>query len=121
MLNGIRERIEKTNDQRIKMALTLFNIMKNTSGQVDLNLRSTVAATMIEMLQTSMIAEDTDLIKVINEGIDSVCEDVKDQYGITDFRSHLKGIIKETNEKVQRVEAGESILNGLNLDNINYN
>ena len=121
MLNGIRERIEKTNDQRIKMALTLFNIMKNTTGRIDLELRSTVAATMIEMLETSMIAEDVSLIRLLNEGIDSVCEDVKSQYGITDFRGHLIGIIKETNEKVQRVEAGESILNGLDLNNINYN
>jgi len=120
-MNGIRERIEKTNDQRIKMALTLFNIMKNTSGVVELNLRSTVAATMIEMLETSMITEDAPLIKLINEGIDSVCEDVKNQYGIADFRGHLKGIIKETNEKVQRVEAGEDILKSLNLNNINYN
>lgn len=120
-MNEIRQRIEKTNDQRIKMALTLYNIMNNASGVVDLNLRSTVAATMLEMLETSMITEDTPLIKLINDGIDSVCEDVKTQYGITDFRSHLKGIIKQTNEKVQRAEAGESILNGLDLNNINYN
>ena len=120
-MNGIRERIEKTNDQRIKMALTLFNIMKNTSGRIDLELRSTVAATMIEMLQTSMIAEDADLIKVINEGIDSVCEDVRDHYGIMDFRNHLKGIIKQTKEQVERVEKGEDILKSLNLDNINLN
>jgi capsule polysaccharide export protein KpsE/RkpR len=121
MMNGIRERIEKTNDQRIKMALTLFNIMKNATGRVDLELRSTVAATMIEMLQTSMIAEDTDLIEVINEGIDSVCEDVKTQYGITDFRNHLKGIVKQTQEQVERVNAGEDILKSLNLNNINLN
>jgi len=121
MLNGIRERIEKTNDQRIKMALTLFNIMKNSTGRIDLELRSTVAATMVEMLQTSMIAEDTDLIKVINEGIDSVCEDVKNEYGIMDFRNHLKGIVKQTQEQVERVNAGEDILKSLNLDNINYN
>jgi hypothetical protein len=120
-MNEIRQRIEKTNDQRIKMALTLFNIMKNTSGVVELNLRSTVAATMIEMLETSMIAEDVSLIRLLNEGIDSVCEDVKSQYGIADFRSHLIGIIKETNEKVQRVEAGEDILKSLNLNNINLN
>jgi len=120
-MNGIRERIEKTNDQRIKMALALYNIMKNTTGLIDLNLRSTVAATMLEMLETSMITEDTPLIKLINEGIDSVCEDVKAEHGITDFRSHLKGIIKQTNEKVQRVEAGSEILNGIDLSNINYN
>jgi hypothetical protein len=121
MFNEIRERIEKTNDQRIKMALTIFNIMKNTGGQVELGLRSTVAATMIEMLQTSMIAEDTDLIKLINEGIDAVCNDVRTKYGINDFRSNLKSIIKDSKEQNERISTGEDILKSLNLNNINLN
>ena len=116
MFKEIAQRIAKTNDQRIKMALTLYNIMKNTSGQTDLSLRSTVAATMIEMLQTSMIAEDTDLIKLINDGIDDVCKDVKAKYGIEDFRSNLKGIIKQSQEQIERINVGEDILKSLNLN-----
>jgi len=115
-MNGIRERIEKTNDQRIKMALTLYNIMKNTSGQADLQLRSAVAASVIEMLDTSMIAEDKDLINLLNEGVDNVCNAVKEQYGITDFRSALNGMIKQTHEQIERIEQGEDILKSLNLN-----
>ena len=120
-MNEIRQRIEKTNDQRIKMALTLFNIMKNTGGHIDLNLRSTVAASMIEMLQTSMIAEDTDLIKLLNEGIDDVCNDVRTKYGINDFKSKLKSIIKDSKEQNERISTGEDILKSLNLNNVNLN
>jgi hypothetical protein len=121
MFKEIAERIAKTNDQRIKMSLVLFNIMKNTSGQADLQLRSAVAASVIEMLDTSMITEDKDLIKLLNEGVDNVCNAVKEQYGITDFRSTLNGMIKQTHEQIQRIEQGEEILKGLNLDNINLN
>ena len=120
-MNGIRERIEKTNDQRIKMALTLYNIMINTSGCTSLNLRSTVAATMIEMLDTSMIAEDTTLIDLLNDGIDSVCAAVKSEYGIPDYRKQLRGVIASSQEKVERINAGDDILKGLDLNNINYN
>ena len=116
MFKEIAERIAKTNDQRIKMALTLYNIMKNTSGQADLQLRSAVAASVIEMLDTSMIAEDKDLINLLNEGVDNVCNAVKEQYGITDFRSALNGMIKQTHEQIERIEQGEDILKSLNLN-----
>jgi succinylarginine dihydrolase len=121
MFNEIAQRIAKTNDQRIKMSLVLFNIMKNTSGQACLQLRSAVAASVIEMLDTSMIAEDMDLIKLLNEAVDVVCSDVKAEYGITDFRSTLNGMIKQTHEQIERIEKGEEILKSLNLDNINLN
>lgn len=121
MFNEIAKRIAKTNDQRIKMSLVLFNIMKNTSGQADLQLRSAVAASVIEMLETSMIAEDKDLIKLLNEGVDTVCSDVKSEYGIEDFRGTLNTMVKKTHEQLERVEQGENILKSLNLDNINLN
>jgi hypothetical protein len=121
MFNEIAQRIAKTNDQRIKMSLLLYNIMKNTNGQCGLELRSAVAASVVEMLDTSMIAEDKDLIKLLNEAVDNVCDAVREKYGIEDFRSNLNNIIQQSKEQIERISEGEEILKSLNLDNINLN
>ncbi len=126
MLNmkEIAERIQKTNDQRVKMAFTLINVMKHTT-QSSLALRSSVAAAMIEMIQTSMISEDTDLIKILNEGIDDVCKQAKEEHGIEDYRSRLQETIELANkvlgEQVNRINEGDEILSKVNFNDINLN
>jgi rubrerythrin len=126
MLNmkEIAERIQKTNDQRVKMAFTLLNVMQQT-GQSSLALRSAVAESMVEMLQSSMIKEDNDLIKILNEGIDGVCKQAKEEYGIEDYRSRLQETIdfasKVVGEHTQRVNEGDEILSKVNFNDINLN
>jgi hypothetical protein len=119
MFNEIRSKIEKTNDQRIAMALTLINVMKQTE-KVSIEIRTAVAAAMIDMLDTHMIDEDRDLIKVINDGIDSVCNDAEKNHGVKNLRQSLRGIIATSKEviaqQINRVNEGESILKSINLN-----
>jgi len=124
MLSEMLKRIEKTNEQRAKMACTLVAIMKH-SDHASIQLRSTIAATFIEMLETSMIDEDSDLIKLINEGIDSVAEDAK-EHGVMDLREQLSTTVKKAKQMVEehfeRVNAGNDILSKVNFNNdINLN
>ena len=118
MFNEIKEKIEKTNEQRLKMALTLMNVMRHSEG-VSMEIRSAVAASMLEMLETDMIDEDRPLIKVLNEGIDVVCDDAK-KYGVNDLRSALKKATesarKIVEEKMDRINEGNSILNNINFN-----
>ena len=122
-LKDILERIRKTNDQRAKMALTLVGVMKH-SEHCSIQMRSTVAASMIEMLDSCMIDEDDDLVNIMNEAINQVCEDAK-EHGIDDLRSRLKQTIQYANEvleeKLNRVKAGDEILSQLNLNDLNLN
>lgn len=131
-LKEIHERIEKTNDQRLKMALTLTSIMNNVTGQIDMSLRTTVAINMMDMLESSMIAEDKPLIKMFNDAIDSVCKEAEEITGRTDFRSHLKEIlnkakteaekqIKSEKEEAERLKVADDILNSIKFDGFNLN
>jgi len=117
------ERIKKTNNQRAKMAYTLVGVMKN-SEHCSIQMRSTVAASMIEMLETCMIDEDDDLVKLLNGAINEVCEDAK-EHGVDDLRSILKQTIEDTNEvlkeKLNRMNEGDEILSQLDLNNLNLN
>jgi hypothetical protein len=118
MFEEIREKIEKTNEQRIKMALTLLNVMKH-SNAATIELRASVAASLLDMLQTDMLPEDGGLIKIINEGIDVVCKDAE-QHGVENLRSRLQETIviakKIIDDKIDRVNEGDSILNNINFN-----
>lgn len=118
MFNEIAEKIAKTNDQRCIMALTLVNVMKQTNG-TSIQIRSSIAASLLDMLDQHMLAEDKDLIRLLNEGIDSVCEDAK-QYGVKDLRSKLRETIELSKQQIEqhikRVEEGQNILNQINLN-----
>ncbi len=115
MFKEIADKIKMTNDQRIKMALTLVNVIENPQLS-SLELRISVATSMLEMLNTSMIEEDTMLINLINSTIDKVCNEVEQEKGIPDMRNRMLEIISVSKEKTERINTGESILN-----NINYN
>ena len=118
MFNEIRERIEKTNNQRVTMALLITNVMR--SPMVDIATKSAMVATLMEMLETTMIDEDRELIKVLNEAINDVNEEAK-EYGQYNLIERLNEIRNDVKGKMERIENGEQILSSLNLDNINYN
>ena len=117
-LKEIRQRIEKTNEQRVTMALLITNVM--ASPLVDIATKSAMAATMLNMIDTCMIAEDTELITVLTKAINGVNEEAK-EYGQYNLIEKLNEIRNEVKEQMERVEKGEAILKQLNLDNINYN
>ena len=112
-------RIQKTNEQRAKMACTLVQIMKH-SAHASIELRSTIACTFMEMLETSMIEEDTDMIRMINDAIDCLVEEARD-LGVPDLRKQLADTIKKANkrveEKMERVDTGNDILSKVNFNN----
>lgn len=118
MFAEILQKIAKSNDQRVKMALTLVQIMKQSKA-VSIEARSAVAASLLDMLETDMLEEDKQLIQMINEGIDCVCEDAK-QYGVDNLREKLVESInvakRIVDEKIERVKMGDDILKSINLN-----
>jgi hypothetical protein len=120
MYQSLQERIEKTNEQRITMALTLSTIMKNVTGDISINMRCSVACTVIDMLESHMIPEDTSLIKLLSDSVDIVCKEAEELTGYTDFRSKLKSIVQKGKEEARRTMEGEKILNSI-IGNINLN
>ena len=122
MLGEILEKIKKSNEQRLKMACTLVNVMKQSEGAT-LELRTAVAASLLEMLQYDMLTEDKDLVKILDEAIECVCVEAKEKRGIEDLRGYLvdmveraRDYISKTNEKEQRVNVGDDILKRINFN-----
>ena len=114
MFKELNEKIQKSNDQRIKMAFTLINVMKN-SKEASLELRTAVAASMLEMLDSSMLPEDVVFAKILDEAVDSVCDEAEGQ-GIPNMKKTLRNIINVSHEKVTRMAEADSILNNINFN-----
>ena len=124
MLAEIFKKIEKTNQQRANMAMVLITIMKQ-SEQASLSLRTSIAASFIDMLDKSMIEEDDGMVRLINDAIDYVAAEAKEA-GVDDLRTTLKGIVQHANEVIEerdsRVKEGNDILSKVNFNNdINLN
>ena len=124
MLAEIFKKIEKTNQQRATMAMVLITIMKQ-SEQASLSLRTSIAASFIDMLDKSMIEEDDGMVRLINDAIDYVAAEAKEA-GVDDLRTTLKGIVQHANEVIEqrdgRVKEGNDILSQINFNNdINLN
>lgn len=124
MLGEIFKKIEKTNQQRATMAMVLVTIMKQ-SEQASLSLRTSIAASFIDMLDKSMIEEDDGMVRLINDAIDYVAAEAKEA-GVDDLRTTLKGIVQHANEVIEerdsRVKEGNDILSKVNFNNdINLN
>lgn len=117
-MKEIKWRIDRTNEQRMIMAIVIANLMKSES--VNLELRSSMAASMMDMLEFSMIPEDTSLIKLINDAITEVNESAKKR-GVFNLIEKLDEIRKMARRKTEHESAGESILKSLKLDNLNLN
>lgn len=122
MLGEILDKIRKSNEQRLKMACTLVNVMKQSEGAT-LELRTAVAASLLEMLQYDMLTEDRDLVKLLDEAIDYVCTEARETRGVEDLRSSLvemveraRKMIDEINKKEERVNVGEDILKTINFN-----
>lgn len=117
-LEGVNNKIEKTNRQRVMMSVLLSELMKNKLTPIVL--KSSIAASVLDMLESTMIQEDTPLINMLNSAIDSVCEEAK-EHGVSNLRKKLTLMRQEAAEQAQRVMQGEALLKSLNLDDINLN
>lgn len=117
-LEGVNDKIEKTNRQRVMMSVLLSELMKNKLTPIVL--KSSIAASVLDMLESTMIQEDTPLINMLNAAIDSVCEEAE-AHGVSNLRKTLTAIRQDAAEQAQRVMQGEALLKSLNLDDINLN
>lgn len=115
MFNELNEKIKKSNDQRVKMMFTLVNVMTNTK-ESSLELRTAVAASVLEMLDTSMLPEDVVFVEFLNNAVDSVCKEAESDRGIPNLKENLRRIINVSREKIDRITEGDSILNNINFN-----
>ena len=119
MFGEIFDKIRKANEQRVKMALTLLNVMTHNK-EASLNIRASVAASLLDMLETDMMEEDKDLVRILNEGIDFICNEAK-SHGVDNFRVQLKESVvtarKMAEEQLKRVNEGNGILSQVKFDN----
>lgn len=117
------EKSLRINEQRFAFIITLCNILDTENG-VSNTIKSAISASLINVMNTSFIPGDDDgLSNLINNSIDNFCKQVELEKGIEDYRSELvrqvkaaKVIVKELNEKIQRVKEGEDILKNICLN-----
>lgn len=117
------EKSLRINEQRFAFIITLCNILDTENG-VSNTIKSAISASLINVMNTSFIPGDDDgLSNLINNSIDNFCKQVELEKGIEDYRSELvrqvkaaKVIVKELNEKIQRIKEGEDILKNICLN-----
>ena len=111
------------NEQRFAMIIILTNILDSEKG-VSNSVKSAVAASLMNMIDMSMIPDDDDaLVNLINNSIDNFCKAMEEETGIENYREKLiqsvnaaKGIVDLLNQKIKRIKDGEDILNNICLN-----
>ena len=111
------------NEQRFSMIVLLCNILDAKNG-VDNSIKSAVAASLINMIEMSLIPLDDDVFAdLLNHSIDNFCKNMEEENDIEDFRSVLsesvsmaKNVIFEMNEKARRIREADEILRSISLN-----
>ena len=111
------------NEQRFSMSVLLCNILDANEG-VSNSVKSAVAASLINMIEMSLIPLDDDVFAdLINYSIDNFCKSVEEKTGIEDYRATLtdsvaitKQIIDKINEKARRIKEADEILKNICLN-----
>jgi hypothetical protein len=111
------------NEQRFSMIVLLCNILDAKDG-VSNSVKSAVAASLINMIEMSLIPLDDDVFAdLLNHSIDNFCKNMEEENDIEDFRSVLtesvsvaKGVIHEMNEKARRIKEADEILRSISLN-----
>lgn len=114
------ERAMKANEQRFAMTIILCNLLEAENG-VSMQIKSATAASLMNMMEMSMIDEDDDVLKkLINNAIDQFCYDVEMKHEIENYRERLmdsvkraKGLVSEMKQKIDRIKDGEDILKNI--------
>lgn len=117
------EKAMKVNEQRFAMTIILCNLLEAENG-VSMSIKSATAASLINMMEMSMIPGDDDTLKnLINNAIDQFCYEVETKHEIENYRERLmdsvkraKGLVEEMKAKIDRIKDGEDILKNICLN-----
>ena len=119
---SLDDKIMKLNEQRFTTIVILCNVLDAENG-VSNSVKSAVAASLLSMMDRSMITEDEPLKNLLNHSIDRFCAEIEETKGIENFKQTLidrveeaKGLVDELNEKARRIKEGEDILKGICLN-----
>ena len=113
----------KINEQRFAMIIILCNLLESENG-VSMRIKSATAASLINMMEMSMIDGDDDgLKKLINNAIDQFCYEVESKHEIENYRDRLmesvlasRKLVSEMKQKIERIREGEDILKNICLN-----
>lgn len=113
----------KVNEQRFAMVIILCNLLEADNG-VSMAIKSATSASLINMMEMSMIPGDDDALKeLINNAIDQFCYDVETKHDIENYRERLmdsvkkaKGLVEQMKAKIERIQDGEDILKNICLN-----
>ncbi len=117
------ERNIRVNEQRFAMTIILCNLLEAENG-VSMAIKSATAASLLNMMEMSMIEGDDDVFKeLINNAIDQFCYEVEMKHEIENYREKLmesvnqaKGIVDKMKAKIERIKQGEDILKNICLN-----
>jgi hypothetical protein len=120
--DNLDNKIMKLNEQRFSTIVILCNVLDTEEG-VSNTVKAAICASLINMLERSMNAEDEPLVNLINNSIDNFCAEVEAERGIENYRNTLtdsvvlaKKLVDELNKKAKRIQEGEDILKGICLN-----
>jgi hypothetical protein len=113
----------KATEQRFAMTIILCNLLEAENG-VSMSIKSATAASLINMMEMSMIDGDDDILKnLINNAIDQFCYEVETKHDIENYRERLMESVKTAREvldkvkaKVQRIKDGDDIIKNICLN-----
>lgn len=116
------DKLMKLNEQRFTTIIILCNVLDAEKG-VSNSVKSAVAASLLSMMDRSMIKEDEPLKNLLNHSIDRFCAEMEETKGVENFKQTLmdrveeaQGLVDELNEKARRIKEGEDILKGICLN-----
>jgi hypothetical protein len=113
----------KVNEQRFAMTIILCNLLEAENG-VSIGIKSATAASLMNMMEMSMIDEDDDiLINLINNAIDQFCYEMEIKHQVENYRGRLvesvlasRKLVDEMKQKIERIKQGEDILKNICLN-----
>ena len=119
----VGEKNIRVNEQRFAMIIILCNLLEAENG-VSMSIKSATAASLINMMELSMIDGDDDAFKaLINNAIDQFCYEVETKHDIENYRGRLmqsvkeaRGVVDEIKAKIERIKDGEDILKNICLN-----
>ncbi len=117
------EKAIRVNEQRFAMTIILCNLLEAENG-VSMIIKSATAASLINMMEMSMIDDDDDGLKnLINNAIDQFCYEVETKHEVENYRSRLmesvlasRKLVDEIKQKIGRIKEGEDILKNICLN-----
>lgn len=116
------EKSIRINEQRFGLVLILCNVLDTPN--VNERVKSAIAASLLNIMETSFIPKDDDPFKnLINHSIDGFCAEIEQKNGIENYRLELlaeveatRAILDEVKAKIERIKDGDRILKDICLN-----